>query len=86
MTQSVPLKLTRTRGHVVNMGNYESLRTEATVEMTVGPENPGDMDKFYKAMDIMLEKALARDLKESGALTNVEDSYILSWDGYEKEE
>lgn len=74
------MKLTRTRGHVINMGNYESLRTEATVELDLEGMTKIPQSAYDKA-DELLAAALASDLKEAGKLTDVTDSYILSWKG-----
>lgn len=73
--------ITRGREHTVNMGNYESLKISATV--TVDSADPkfqdmptGQVNEFCEEI---LTNMLTQDIEEARALTNVRDSYILSW-------
>ena len=70
------MKLTRTRGHVINMGQYESFRTEATVEVEV-PEGATFTQEFYDRADGFLAAALAADLETAKRLTTVDTSYVI---------
>jgi hypothetical protein len=58
------------------MGNYESLRTSASIELEVEPK---DVPDVYQTMDAELDRMLAADLKEASGLTDVRNSYILTW-------
>jgi len=73
------MKLTKIREHTVNMGNYESLKIGATVEITDDWTTQGDYEAAVVAADKALAEALAADIAEARELTNVKDSYILSW-------
>lgn len=83
------MKLTRSRELVVNMGNYESLRIGASVDIEVADESSTQLlgqsvsdiafkDACAKADDL-LDQALATDLQEAQKLTYVKDSFSLSW-------
>jgi hypothetical protein len=76
------MKITRSREHTVNLGNYENVKVGAFVELTeddiraLGPEP----SKAVKYADDMLDKLLDRDLKE--ALANVpakQPSHLETW-------
>lgn len=70
------MKLTRTREFVVNMGNYESFRSSATVEL----EDPATLfDMTTARADQLLDEAIEKDLKEAANLTDVRNSFILTW-------
>lgn len=72
------MNVTRTRSHVINMGNYESFRTEATVTMEV--ERPSQVDQeFHDLMDAVLTRALNADLEEASKLTTYAESYAIVW-------
>lgn len=70
------MKFTRTREHVVNMGNYESFKFGGSVEVEIDnlltPED-------YDSIDTKLDALLANEVKEARELTNTKDSYILSY-------
>lgn len=74
--------ITRGREHTVNMGNYESLKISASVTVdTAELVIPIDQDNHVRDfLEAKLSELLANDLAEAGALTNVKDSYILSWE------
>lgn len=58
------------------MGNYESLKIGATVEV----ENTGeDLISLIPKLDAELSALLADEVREAIELTNTPDSYILSW-------
>lgn len=64
------MKITRTREITVNMGNYESFKTGATVEhdqMTVSE------------LDEILNLALKDDLLWAAENTGTHNSYVLTW-------
>jgi hypothetical protein len=68
------LKLTRTREFVVNMGNYESFRTSATVEI-----ESYDIETAEGKAEILLDAALKDDLQSAANLSDVRNTYILTW-------
>jgi hypothetical protein len=68
------LKLTRTRRFTVNMGNYESFVTEAIVEV-----DGFTIEEADKKADYLLDEALKSDLQYAAKLSNVKDTYILTW-------
>jgi len=70
------MKLTRTREHVINLGNYESFRTSASVEDTVTPEL---FDESITKADKLLDQALKNDLLEAAELSDVKNTYVLTW-------
>ena len=78
--------IVRGREHTVNMGNYESLKISASVtvdtDTIIVPGLMGEdelIDFYNKFIDDKLTEVLAGDVNEARALTNVKDSYILSW-------
>lgn len=73
--------ITRGREHTINMGNYESVKPHATVSIdTSDPKVEGwTLQQIYNELDQMLIDAMSRDITEAKILTNVKDSYILSW-------
>jgi len=78
------MKLTRTRTYTINMGNYESFRTEATVEIDVNPSEPGQValqNEYMGANEIaekILALALAKDIAEAAEVTLTQNSFILT--------
>lgn len=61
----------------INMGNYESVKIGASVEI-----DPDEIDKDIDSqsfLDDRLGTILAEDIAEASALTNTRDSFILSW-------
>ena len=60
------------------MGNYESLRTSASIEFNLDDANQS-LEDAVPLLDSMLDKALAADLKEAAVLTDVRNSYVLTW-------
>lgn len=73
------MKLTRTREFVVNMGNYESFRTSATVEVDYyGEDNPSVM-LANRVAEEQLDAALKNDLASAASLSDVRNTYVLTW-------
>lgn len=70
------MQVTRSRKFTVNMGNYESLATDASVTLDSETEVPKGRDPFEYAEEL-LSAALAADLEEAGRLTDVRTSFIL---------
>lgn len=77
------MQVTRTRKFTVNMGNYESLATEASVTVdtdnypvSLWPEK-GREENVFDFVESLLDKALAADLEEAGRLTDVRTSFVL---------
>jgi len=68
------VKLTRTRKFVINMSNYESFHSEATVEV----DEPNEYIATDKA-NRLLDAALKNDLLEAASLSDVRNTYILTW-------
>lgn len=74
------MKLQRSREHVINMGNYESVRVGSSVELDFQPGSPEDDQVVYDAADNYLARAMEADLKEAiDLLPPGSNSYILSW-------
>ena len=75
------MKLTRTRAYTINMGNYESFRTEATVELddieNLGPDEPA-MQAANEKAERMLSQALAKDIAEAAEVTLTQNSFVLT--------
>lgn len=75
------MKLTRERRFTINMGNYESFTSSASIEVDLetfaSEENP--YTAAAKFADEKLDAILASDLKEAKELTDVRNSYVLSW-------
>lgn len=64
--------VTRHRELTINMGNYESLKTGASVQY--------DTEQYTSAdIDVKLDALLAPDLKDAAEITQVHDSYVLTW-------
>lgn len=64
------------REHTVNLGNYESLKIGATVDMEVDDVN----ESVMQDVDAKLDTLLADDKKEAIALLpSGSTSYIQSW-------
>ena len=59
------------------MGNYESLKTGASVVLDF--DDNEDLQELQGIADKMLDSALGTDIKEASELTDVRNSYILSW-------
>lgn len=68
------MKLTRTREFVVNMGNYESFRTSATVEVI-----EETLVEAERKAELFLDVALKDDLQSAASLSDVRNTYILTW-------
>jgi hypothetical protein len=83
MTQSaLPLSLKKTRRLTVNLGGYESFASEATVEVPVYNENSSLKDAYTEAAlsaDHLLDRVMEADLKEAAKLTDVRNSFVLTW-------
>lgn len=74
------MKLTRSREHVINMGNYESVRVGASIEVEVDLTSKEAEKAAFDAADIYLASAMESDLKEAiDLLPGGSNSYILSW-------
>lgn len=77
------MKITRTRGYTINMGNYESFKTEATVELEVVEHSDPKIEAqrheegFAKA-EQLLTLALRKDLSEAAEVTLTQNSFILT--------
>ena len=72
------MKLTRGREHVINLGQYESLRLSASIEVEFDERFETMVDK-YTDLDAMLDNAMRNDLKEAEKLTDVRNSYVITW-------
>ena len=72
------MRITRSRGHVINLGSYESLRIEASVEFeTTGDVlTSDDVGKAETLLDILLENEIREAVS---LLPKGSDSYIQSW-------
>lgn len=76
------MKITRSREHLVNLGNYESARVGASVELSDDDVKrlQDKTQSVVKYADEMLDRLLERDLKE--ALANVpssQSSHLETW-------
>ena len=66
------------------MGNYESLRTSATIQLDTSTldHRPDENDLVAAAVpicDAHLDRLLENDLREAASLTDVHNSYVLTW-------
>ena len=79
------MKLIRSREHVINMGQYESVRIGASVELDAGSSVlPEDMDSLYDAVEKILADSMRNDVEEAISLLPAgSTSHILSWGGTE---
>lgn len=73
--------LRKSREYTVNMGNYESVKIGAAIEIDTKelvevPDKEVDVMGF---MDKYLDNMIAEDVKEAAELTTTRDSFILSW-------
>lgn len=68
------MELTRTREFVINIGNYESFRTLASVKV-----DGLDIIMAEDRAEQLLDAALKNDLLEAAKLSNVRDTYVLTW-------
>lgn len=69
--------LRKSREFTINMGNYESVKIGASVE--IDPDEIGKDIDSQSFLDDRLDQVLAEDIAEASALTNTRDSFILSW-------
>lgn len=72
------MKITRSREHTVNLGNYENVKVGASVELS--SDDFMDLEAGIKLADETLDDLLERDLKE--ALANVpssQSSHLETW-------
>ena len=61
----------------VNMGNYESYAPEFLVEVELDPlETP---EEAIKRATRAVDRAAFEDLTEAAEITNIKDSFILTW-------
>jgi hypothetical protein len=56
------------------MGNYESFVTEASVEV-----DGFTIELANEKADILLDEALKKDLQDAANLSDVRNTYILTW-------
>lgn len=65
---------------MVNMGNYESFTTGASVELDSETEPFTDftIEELYAAADKTLAQALAKDLKEAAEVSGIPNTFILT--------
>lgn len=68
--------ITKTVGHQIHMGPYETVTLSATAELEV-PEG-ARRDKALDEIDELLKSALEDDIKEARRLAD-DDSYIRDW-------
>lgn len=60
-----PTKVTMAMGRTINIGNYESLRIEITVESTLGTYTPTEtLDKLEKVIKNDIDKRIKRNVAE----------------------
>lgn len=73
--------LRKSREFTVNMGNYESVKIGAAVELDTKDYGNADVgiDWLNTEADKILEQVLAQDIHEASELTATRDSFILSW-------
>jgi hypothetical protein len=76
--------LTKSREYTVNMGNYESLKFGASVEVETDqlaiPEGTAPSDAGIVYADQLLVDALREDIRKASELTGVGTSYIHTID------
>lgn len=75
--------LRKSREFTVNMGNYESVKLGASVEIDsdilARAEGTSPVEAANEYADKVLDEVQAEDIKEAASLTNTRDSFILSW-------
>ena len=76
------IKITRSKEFTINMGNYESYKSGASVELQV-PEGMGTDDETYASLfakaDAIIESSLKEDLEKAADISGVANTYILTW-------
>jgi hypothetical protein len=70
--------LSRSRKFVINLGNYESFATEATVS-DISFEFASEFDAANKKAEHLLDIALKADLEKAGEISSVANTYVLTW-------
>lgn len=68
------MKITRTRDFVINLGNYESFRTSCSVEVEATNLTAANL-----LAEEYLDAALKNDLLEAASLSDVRNTYVLTW-------
>lgn len=75
------MKITRSREHTVNLGNYENVKIGASVELSEDDfGKDADPDRMVAEANTLLDQLLERDLAE--ALANVpssQNSHLETW-------
>lgn len=69
--------LRKSREFTINMGNYESVKIGASVEI-----DPDEVDRDVDPrafIEDKLDQLMEADVKEASELTSTRDSFILSW-------
>lgn len=74
------MRLIRSREHVINMGQYESVRVGASVELDIEFTADTVSQDVYDEADRVLAASMASDIQEAiDLLPPGSASYILSW-------
>lgn len=75
--------LRKSREFTINMGNYESVKIGASVEIDSDDlaieVGTSPVDAANRYADEALTQVLEADIKEASELTSTRDSFILSW-------
>lgn len=68
-----------TKAFTVNMGNFESYRPEFSLEMEVEGEDPNAVQLAFDLAQGHVDKAAYHDLEEAASISDVRNTYILTW-------
>jgi hypothetical protein len=70
--------LSRSRAFTINLGNFESFRTEATVS-DIEFDGPNYLSGANKVAEKLLDEVLKDDLTKAGEISSVANTYVLTW-------
>lgn len=72
--------LRKSREFTVNMGNYESVKIGASVELDSEKHTTTYSSDLNVEADCVLDAAIRKDLEEAAELTETRNSFVLAWD------
>jgi hypothetical protein len=69
----------------VNMGNYESYSPEFSVELQAKSNGIADIKEAFSTAHAYVDQAAYKDLEEAARVSDVRNTYILTWLSSRKE-
>jgi hypothetical protein len=82
------LKIIRGRSVRINLGNYEHIETNASVEDEITEEQMAafSLDKESKAMNKILDELLEEDMRDAESSTSLDEnsSFVFTWNEIRK--